>query len=162
MQVGTQQDSMPSGKALEYRQFLHFSLQRDGFHQLCHAVDVAVQSVLGMRQHYTSYKIHARAYNSAIQMLFALDLGYPSSDLLTGGPKQDLIKQRIQEDFVKADIYFQTLNVQTIKQEKKYSVRKASFKYEIAISSVFFLYLRLTGFLPDSEVLSVFSWAWLS
>ena len=95
-------------------------------------------------------------------MLFALDLGYPSSDLLTGGPKQDLIKQRIQEDFVKADIYFQTLNVQTIKQEKKYSVRKASFKYEIAISSVLFLYLRLTGFSPDSEVLSVFSWAWLS
>lgn len=59
-------------------------------------------------------------------MLFALDMGYPSSDILTGGPKQDLIKQYIQEDFVKADIYFQTLNVQTIKQEKKYSVSKAS------------------------------------
>ena len=56
-------------------------------------------------------------------MLFALDMGYPQSDILTGGPKQDLIKERIQEDFVKADIYFQTLNVQTIKQEKKYSVR---------------------------------------
>lgn len=66
------------------------------------------------------------ANNNAIQMLFALDMGYPSSDILTGGPKQDLIKQYIQEDFVKADIYFQTLNVQTIKQEKKYSVSKAS------------------------------------
>ena len=75
------------------------------------------------------------ANNRAIQMLFALDMGYPPSDLVAGGPKQDLIKQRIQEDFVKADVYFQTLNVQTIKQEEKYSVRETSIKYEMSIYS---------------------------
>ena len=63
-------------------------------------------------------------------MLFASDLGYPSSDLVGGGPKQDMIKQRIQEDFVKADVYFQTLNVQTIRQEKKYSVSFTALKWD--------------------------------
>lgn len=104
------------------------------------------------------------ANNRAIQMLFALDMGYPSSDLVAGGPKQDLIKQRIQEDFVKADVYFQTLNVQTIKQEEKYSVRETSIKYEMSIYSFISpgIFPRLMGSLPDSEVLSVYSSAWPS
>ena len=60
--------------------------------------------------------------NSNLQLLFALDLGYDESDVIAGGPKRDMIRERIQEDFVKADVYFQTLNVQTIRQEEKYSV----------------------------------------
>ncbi len=40
------------------------------------------------------------------------------------GSARDAIKTEIQEDFVKADIYYQTLNVQTIAQEKKYSVHQ--------------------------------------
>ena len=33
-----------------------------------------------------------------------------------------MIQKQIQKDFVKADIYFKSLNVQTITQKKKYTV----------------------------------------
>ncbi len=49
-------------------------------------------------------------------------MGYPMEMLSAPGPKQDEIKAHVQEDYAKADIYFQTLNVQTIAQEKKYTV----------------------------------------
>ena len=78
-------------------------------------------------------------------MLFASDLGYPSSDLVGGGPKQDIIKQRIQEDFVKADVYFQTLNVQTIRQEKKYSVSKTALKCD-SLWPKYFIPPQIDGF----------------
>ena len=45
MQVGTQQSS----QAAKSEQILRFSLQRDDIHKFCYAVDVAIQSVLGMR-----------------------------------------------------------------------------------------------------------------
>ena len=83
-------------------------------------------------------------------MLFALDLGYPSSDLVVGGPKQDMIKQRIQEDFVKADVYFQTLNVQTIRQEKKYSVSETALKCDY-VAHIFLFHLRSMDSLPGWE-----------
>ena len=49
-------------------------------------------------------------------------MDYPTETLEAGGPDRDMIKSQIQEDYAKADIYFQSLNVQTIAQEQKYSV----------------------------------------
>ena len=57
-----------------------------------------------------------------LQIDFALGMDYPTETLEVGGPDRDMIKSQIQEDYAKADIYFQSLNVQTIAQEKKYSV----------------------------------------
>ena len=59
-----------------------------------------------------------------MQIDFALGMDYPTETLEADGPMRDEIKSQIQEDFAKADIYFQSLNVQTIAQEKKYSVLK--------------------------------------
>ena len=60
-----------------------------------------------------------------LQIDFALGMDYPTETLEAGGPDRDMIKSQIQEDYAKADIYFQSLNVQTIAQEKKYSVLPA-------------------------------------
>ena len=49
-------------------------------------------------------------------------MNYSSDILDADGPERDMIKSQIQEDFAKADIYFQSLNVQTIAQEEKYNV----------------------------------------
>ena len=57
-----------------------------------------------------------------LQIDFALGMDYPTETLEADGPMRDMIKSQIQEDFAKADIYFQSLNVQTIAQEQKYSV----------------------------------------
>ena len=51
-------------------------------------------------------------------------MNYSSDILDADGPERDMIKSQIQEDFAKADIYFQSLNVQTIAQEEKYNVTK--------------------------------------
>ena len=51
-------------------------------------------------------------------------MNYSEELLNVGGPERDMIKSQIQEDFAKADIYFQSLNVQTIVQEKKYTVSR--------------------------------------
>ena len=70
-------------------------------------------------------------------MLFALDLGYEESEVVNFGLKRDMIRERIQEDFVKADVYFQTLNVQTIRQEEKYSVsEELGYTYLILILDI--------------------------
>ena len=58
------------------------------------------------------------------QVDFAVDMNYPKSQLNVIGPERDMIQKQIQQDFVKADIYFKSLNVQTIAQEKKYTVNK--------------------------------------
>ena len=58
-----------------------------------------------------------------LQIDFALGMDYSKETLEADGPKRDMIKSQIQEDYAKADIYFQSLNVQTIAQEKKYSVQ---------------------------------------
>ena len=49
-------------------------------------------------------------------------MDYPTEVLQAGGPERDKVKSQIQEDYAKADIYFQSLNVQTISQEQKYTV----------------------------------------
>ena len=51
-------------------------------------------------------------------------MNYSATILETDGPERDMVKSQIQEDFAKADIYFQSLNVQTIAQEEKYTVTK--------------------------------------
>ncbi len=58
-----------------------------------------------------------------MQKDLAVDVGYPLSYIQAPGPKRDEVKDMVQQDFAKADVYFQTLNVQSIMQEKKYSVR---------------------------------------
>ena len=58
------------------------------------------------------------------QVDFAVSMNYSKKDLQVTGSEQDAIKEQIQEDFVKADIYFKSLNVHTIAQEKKFTVSK--------------------------------------
>ena len=53
-------------------------------------------------------------------------MNYSETILETDGPERDLVKSQIQEDFAKADIYFQSLNVQTIAQERKYTVQPST------------------------------------
>ena len=65
---------------------------------------------------------HKSIPNSQID--FALDMNYSATILETDGPERDMVKSQIQQDFAKADIYFQSLNVQTIAQEEKYTVTK--------------------------------------
>ena len=62
-------------------------------------------------------------------------MNYSKSYLNQVQEDQDNIKEQIQEDFVKADIYFKSLNVQTIKQEKKYTV---SVRKNYSLTSKFF------------------------
>ena len=72
--------------------------------------------------------------------LLALDVGtYDADDINAGGPKGDLIQQTIKEDFARwfgwrslslyhncdfyrVEVYYQTLNVQSIIQSEKYTV----------------------------------------
>lgn len=56
------------------------------------------------------------------QINMAVSLDYDREVLEARGPKSDEIKSELQEDFVKADIYYQTLNVQSITQSPKYKV----------------------------------------
>ena len=49
-------------------------------------------------------------------------MNYSKSQLNVIGMERDMIQKQIQKDFVKADIYFKSLNVQTITQKKKYTV----------------------------------------
>ena len=53
-----------------------------------------------------------------------LDIGWSRADLEGDSVKAQDAQTTIQENYVKADIYYQTLNVRAIKEEKKYSVRK--------------------------------------
>ena len=48
----------------------------------------------------------------------ALRLGYSNTDL----DKNDEIKDTIQANYIKAEFYFKTFNVQTITQDAKYTV----------------------------------------
>ena len=66
--------------------------------------------------------------NAVFQEYLAEDIGYERSVIKARGAEALAIKSLIQEDFVKADVYFQTLNVRAIKQEAKYSVGQTSTK----------------------------------
>ena len=52
-----------------------------------------------------------------------LDIGWSREDLEGDGVKSQDAQTTIQQNYVKADIYYQTLNVRAIREEKKYSVR---------------------------------------
>ena len=72
--------------------------------------------------------------------LLTLDVGtYDADDINAGGPEGDQIKQTIKEDFTRSlvvvdlkfvfmrnsfrvEVYYQTLNVQSVVQSEKYSV----------------------------------------
>ena len=57
------------------------------------------------------------------QNLLATDLGYTIDN--AQGPEGQKIKDDIQQDYLKMDIFYQTLNVKSISQSAKYPV---SFK----------------------------------
>ena len=54
------------------------------------------------------------------QALLAKDLEYDVSD--AQGPEGQKIKTQIQQDYLKMDIFYQTLNVKSISQSAKYPV----------------------------------------
>ncbi len=63
-----------------------------------------------------------KIYPSHLQRDFAYDMGV-SAEKLNNPKIREALKEDIQKDFAKATVYYQTLNVQTISQEPKYSVR---------------------------------------
>ena len=55
---------------------------------------------------------------------------YSDSDLnAPEPPRQAEIQREIQQDYTRAEIYYQTLNIQTITQSEKYDVRKYNLFY---------------------------------
>ena len=55
---------------------------------------------------------------------------YSDSDLnAPEPPRQAEIQSEIQQDYTRAEIYYQTLNIQTITQSEKYDVRKYNLFY---------------------------------
>ena len=70
-------------------------------------------------------------------MNLAIELGYEESVVMANGPKAAEIKSEIQEDFARADIYYQTLNVQSIIQSAKYSVQKLFYSFFCSFNRYF-------------------------
>jgi hypothetical protein len=69
----------------------------------------------------------------------AVDMGYRTNEVIMEGPRQDQIKSLVQQDYAKVEVYYQTLNVQSIMQQMKYSVtmhltekRKASVTWDLS------------------------------
>ncbi len=59
----------------------------------------------------------------------AIDLGYLAKDVLGSDDTiKTIIQTTIQSNFAKAEIYYQTLNVQSIEEKRKYSVRYECIK----------------------------------
>ena len=65
-----------------------------------------------------------------VQKDLAMDMGYSSQDVVDQGPRGTEIKAEVQEDYSKVEVYYQTLNVQSIIQEAKYSVWVKLSKYQ--------------------------------
>ena len=100
---------------------LQCRLLRKVIHECGDRLNVAIKPVLGKEISAKCNKSISSSPN--LQIDFALGMDYSKETLEAAGPKRDMIKSQIQEDYAKADIYFQSLNVQTIAQEKKYSVQ---------------------------------------
>ena len=60
-------------------------------------------------------------YGIYFQELLAKDLDYTITD--AKGPEGQKIKDNIQQDYLKMDIFYQTLNIKSIYQSPKYPVR---------------------------------------
>jgi hypothetical protein len=83
-----------------------------------------------------------------------VQIGYSAGVLLAQGPAAQAIQEEIQQGFVKADVYYQTLNVRVIEQSEKYTVRTyanwkgSSFRIKASISELFstrtIIWLRTT------------------
>ncbi len=54
----------------------------------------------------------------------ALELGFDEDEVYDTGTNE-VFKDRIQQNYLKVDVYFQTLNVREVKQSKKYSFDSA-------------------------------------
>ena len=57
-----------------------------------------------------------------LQYDLALDLGYSDSDLQGDPIKKAEAKEKVQQDYTRVDVYFQTLNVKSIVQSPTYPV----------------------------------------
>ena len=57
-----------------------------------------------------------------LQYDLAIDLGYSNSDLKGSPIKQAEAKAKVQQDYARVDVYFQTLNVKSIVQTPTYPV----------------------------------------
>ena len=57
-----------------------------------------------------------------LQYDLALDLGYSDSDLQGDPIKKAEAKAKVQQDYTRVDVYFQTLNVKSIVQSPTYPV----------------------------------------
>ena len=63
---------------------------------------------------------------------------YSDSDLnAPDPPRQAEIQNEIQQDYTRAEIYYQTLNIQTITQSEKYDVRPDVYDLSYYCSSVY-------------------------
>ena len=57
-----------------------------------------------------------------LQYDLAIDLGYSNSELKGSPIKQAEAKAKVQQDYARVDVYFQTLNVKSIVQTPTYPV----------------------------------------
>ena len=78
------------------------------------------KSIIAFRK--TCLNYYTYIYNS--QKELAYDIGYDSTLVNDPGPKSLEVRSKIQQDYLKAEIYYQTLNVQSITQTAKISVIK--------------------------------------
>lgn len=66
-----------------------------------------------------------------------MDLGHEQKTLNAKGAEALEIKASIQQNLVKAEVYYQTLNVQSITQKKKYTVRVQIRRNDMAFAFEF-------------------------
>ena len=100
---------------------LQCCLPREYIHKLGYCLNLALQSILGTYKIF-QYYIWILKSNKKSQVDFALSMNYTKKELHKTGHELDMLKDQIQGDFAKADIYFNSLNVQTMAEERKYTV----------------------------------------
>ena len=58
-----------------------------------------------------------------MQKTLALESGFDSEDVNSDYTQTTILRQEIQQNYLKVEAYFQTLNVREITEIKKYTVR---------------------------------------
>ncbi len=58
-----------------------------------------------------------------MQKTLALESGFDSEDVNSDNTQTTILRQEIQQNYLKVEAYFQTLNVREITEIKKYTVR---------------------------------------